>query len=59
MMRMKECIENDKVFWLFMISGVKVILTKGISVALLLLSIFIKGKINHFDEKQWDMILKI
>ena len=32
-----------KVFWLFMISGVKVILTKGISVALLLLSIFIKG----------------
>lgn len=47
-----------KVFWLFMISGVKVILTKGISVALLLLSIFIKGKINHFDEKQWDMYFK-
>ena len=47
-----------KVFWLFMISGVKVLLTKGITLVLLLLSIFIKGKINHFDEKQWDMYFK-
>lgn len=41
-----------------MISGVKVLLTKGITLVLLLLSIFIKGKINHFDEKQWDMYFK-
>ncbi len=48
----------QKLLLLLLIIGIKILSTKGLSLLIVLISFFFKGKSLHFNTEQWNLFFK-